>query len=462
MANTSVNLLRNLLTYAGRAALVEQAYFSPSATVNSGSTFPFAKTFAFLSKVDPWANNSSPPIPTQDQKYIKSVFKNMFALKVVNSNDVSPVIERFDWKTGTIYDYYRDDVNMFEVNDDGLLIKHFYINNRHDQVFKCLWNAKGIPSVDEPIFTPGAFFSNDIFIGPVDGYKWKYMYTVDIGSKLKFMDSYFMPVPLIAVNENPILRAAGAGSIEVINVTNSGIEYDTQNAAINIVITGDGSGAAGSAITSNGAIIDVLMTEIGTNYTYANVSFTSELGVNGAMEIFTSPVGGHGFDPLSELGCSRIMYTTEFDTSEGGIIPTDIQFYQYGLIINPISSISSPQPANGSVYRTTTDLIVSSGFGAYVTDEIVYEGNDLATSSFSGTVLSFDSGNNILKLINTIGTPTNSTSIFASTSGTARTLFSYTLPDLNIFTGYISYIENRPSIQRSSDGIEQIRIVLDY
>jgi hypothetical protein len=424
--------------------------------------FSFARTFAFLAQVDPWVDNNNPPTPTQDQKYIKSVFKNIFALKAINSNDVSPVIERINWTTGTIYDYYRDDINMFEVDNTGLLVKHFYVNNKHDQVFKCLWNNNGIPSVDEPIFAPGAFFSNDIYVSPIDGYKWKYMYTINVGLKLKFMDSIWMPVVLNAVNENPMLRSAGSGAIEVINVVNGGNGYDTQNATIKIVITGDGKDAVASAVTTNGAISDIIVTNPGSNYTYANVSFTSDLGANGSLETFTSPIGGHGFDPLSELGCSRVMFTTEFDTSEGGIIPTDIQFYQYGMIVNPISSISSPQPANGSVYRTTTDLIVSSGFGAYVTDEIVYEGNNLETASFKGTVLSFDSSNNILKLINTTGTPTNSTSIFASTSGTARTLFSYTLPDLNIFTGYISYIENRPSIQRSFDGIEQIRIVLDY
>lgn len=457
-----INSQHNILTYAGKAALVEQAYFSPSAVVNSGSVFSFARTFAFLSRVDPWPNNNVPPTPTQDQKYIKGVFKNIFALKSINSNDVSPVIERINWKTGTVYDYYRDDVNMFEVDDQGLLTKHFYINNKHDQVFKCLWNNNGAISTDEPIFAPGAFFSNDIFVSPNDGYKWKYMYTVNVGLKLKFMDSTWMPVVLNAVNENPMLLPAGSGSIEVINVVNGGDGYDTQNVVIKIVITGDGKDATAAAVTTNGAITDIVVTNPGSNYTFANVSFTSDLGANGALETFTSPIGGHAFDPLSELGCSRIMFTTEFDTSENGTIPTDITFYQYGILINPISSISSPEPANGSIYRTSTDLIVSSGFGAYIPDETVYEGNNLDTASFKGTVLSFDSSNNILKLINTEGTPTNSTSIFAATSGTARTLFSYTLPDLNLYTGYISYIENRPGIQRSSDGIEQIRIIINY
>ena len=136
----------NLLTYNAKVSSVEQVYFSPVAVVPPYYTIPLSSIYCFLSKVDPWTDDNNPPVPTQDQKYIKQVFKNMFVAKAVQSNELSPVIKRVNWTTGITYDYYRDDVDMFQTNVDGSYVLNFYVKNRYDQVFKCLWNNNGQPS----------------------------------------------------------------------------------------------------------------------------------------------------------------------------------------------------------------------------------------------------------------------------------------------------------------------------
>ncbi len=88
-----------------------------------------------------------------------------------------------------------------------------------------------------------------------------------------------------------------------------------------------------TANTSNGSIIDIIVTNPGANYTYANVTVSSALGSGVVAYANTSPVGGHGFDPISELGCSHVMYSVEFNGSEDGEIPTDIDFHQKNLVI---------------------------------------------------------------------------------------------------------------------------------
>jgi hypothetical protein len=55
----------------------------------------------------------------------------------------------------------------------------------------------------------------------------------------------------------------------------------------------------------------------------------------------------------------------------------------------------------------------------------------------------------------------NST-LFGDSSGTARTTTTISNPDYDIFSGHIIFVENRSSIQRSADGIEQLRFVLGY
>ena len=453
---------KNLLTDLAKLAEIEQIYYSPVAVLPSQPNIPISSIYAFLAKVDPWDDDTDPPQPTQDQLYIKKTFKNMFVAKHILTNDISPVIERIDWETDTVYAYYRDDIDMFEINPNtGLLVNNFYIINSYDQVFKCLWNNNGEPSTDEPYFEPGNYGTNNIFVG-ADGYKWHFMYIVDVGLKTKFMDVNWLPVPLGANIPNPTLTTAGSGNIDVINVIDGGSGYDPANAVITISITGDGTGATGLAQVTDGVITDIEVLNSGSNYTYSNVSITSTIG-SGAYAIApTSPVGGHSYDPSPELGTTHIMLTSEFNGSESGIIPTDITYYQVGLVINPSTVSLNPYPANGSIYSTTTDLIVAPGFGEYVTDELIWQGSTFQTATFVGTVLSFDTSTNIVKLINTRGTLTINSPVFGNSSVTTRTLLDYNTPDFIVLSGYMSYIENRSGVIRSPDGIEQIKIVLGY
>lgn len=452
---------KNIITTQAKTVQVEQTYYSPVVVVPPNITVPLSTTYCFLAKAEPWDDDNNPPIPTLDTKSVKKIFKNIFATKLIKTSDISPVIQRIDWITGTIYDYYQDDVDMLELDNNGNLVHNFYVKNKYDQVFKCLWNNNGAASTSEPYFEPGSYGTNNIYTG-LDGYKWKFMYTVDTGLKVKFMDKHWIPVPVGANTPNPLVSSAGAGSIDVINVIDGGTGYDPTNAAITVVVTGDGQGAAAAAEVANGVIETITITNSGNNYTYANVSVVSSLGSGVEAIAPTSPVGGHGFDPFSELGCVHVMLTAEFNGSENGILPTDIDFHQIGLVVNPTTQELSPNPANGSIYRTTTDFIVAPGFGAYTPDEWIYQGNTLETATFSARVLSFDPITNVIYLINTTGTPVTNRPVSGNTTKTTRTLLSYTSPNFVIFSGYITFIENRTGIQRSEDGIEQFRFVLGF
>ena len=450
---------KNLLTYNAKVSSVEEAYFSPVAVVPPYYSVPLSTLYCFLSKVDPWPDDNDPPTPTQDQKYIKQVFKNIFVVKNITSNDISPVIKRVDWTTGVQYDYYRDDVDMFALDGSGNAVYNFYVRNQYDQVFKCLWNA-GVPSTVEPYFEPGSFGTNNIYLGS-DGYKWKYMYTIDTGTKVKFMNADWLPVPVGANTPNPLTTSAGAGNIDVINVTNGGSGYDPANAVITLTVTGDGTQASGTVQVANGVITDVTVTNTGKNYTYANVAITSSLGSGAVAYANTSPVGGHSYDPISELGSSHVMFAVEFNGSEGGIIPTDITYHQLGIVITPTTSELSPAPANGTIYKVSTDLVMAPGFGVYTNDEVVYQG-EVTNPTFTGTVLSFDPASNVIRLINTSGSLTTNAPVHGKTSITTRTLLTYSTPNFTTFSGYMSYIENRSGITRSADGIEQFKFVLGY
>lgn len=465
---------KSLLTYNAKVSSVEQAYYFPSSVLPYAPNINLGTVYCFLASTVAWEDDADPPEPTQDQKSIKQTFKNIFAVKKITSGDISPVVERINWTTGTTYDYYRDDVDMLSRDTSGFLYKKFYVKNRYDQVFKCLWNNNEGLATDEPYFEPGTYGTNNIYAG-TDGYKWKYMYSIDTGLKIKFMDKDWIPIPIGANTPNPEVSYAGAGSIDVINVTDGGSGYDAGNSVIKVTITGDGSNAEASIdstqITS-GVITDITVTNPGKNYTFANVSITATsansvyIGTGAVAIAPTSPIGGHAFDTVSELGCAHVMFAVEFNKDENGQIPTDNNYYQVGLIVNPTTKQTPTIPANGAIYRTSTDLVVAPGFGTFADDEYVFQtatpGAPISAATFKGIVVSFNTSTNTAKLINIVGTPVTNAPLYGNTSGTTRTLLSVDSPIYSLLSGYMTYIENRSAVQRSADGIEQYKFVLGY
>ena len=120
---------KNLLTTYAKLVNVEQTYFAPAVVIPQLGT-PLTSIYCLLAKVDPWADDLNPPDPKQDQKSIKSFFKNMFVAKLVTASNISPVIRRINWETDTKYDYYRDDIDLFQTDQNSYLIYNFYVINK--------------------------------------------------------------------------------------------------------------------------------------------------------------------------------------------------------------------------------------------------------------------------------------------------------------------------------------------
>ena len=452
---------KNILTNGSKVSQIELMYYAPVAVVPPYLTEPINVFYCFLAKPLPWDDNENPPVPATDLKSIKQVYKNMFIAKKIKTSDISPVIQRVDWTSGIVYNYFQDDVDMFAKDVNSYITQVFYVKNKYDQVFKCLWNNNDEPSTVEPYFEPGTYTANKMFQGQ-DGYKWKFMYTIDTGLKLKFMDREWMPVAIGTNTPNPLITSAGAGSLDVINVFDGGSGYDPGNSVVEIVITGDGTGAAATANIQSGVIRDIVVTNPGSNYSYADITIKTGYGANAVLKSSTSPVGGHGFDPISELGCDHVMLTCEFEGDENGLLPTDIDFHQLGIIVNPTTKQYNPTYANGIAYSTTTDIVVAPGSDiGFQMDEVVYQGAS-NNPSFTATVLYFNQSTNLLKLINTKGVPVINSPLFGQSTTSTRTVLSYSLPNFAIYSGYLAYIENRTGVQRSDDGIEQLKFVLGF
>lgn len=454
-----------IVTHGGATHEVNQYYDSVTVQL-PGTGHTKTTKYCFLSRVDPWDDPNTPvdeeyapPAVVLSQQNIKNVYKNMFIIKRVYPQDMRPMIDRIDWESGTIYDFYRDDIDIIARDSNGRMIYKHYVKNQFDQVFKCLWNNNGAASTVEPYFEPGYMSSSLIYIG-ADGYKWVYMYTIDASLKQKFLTEDFMPT-LLANTAGLGANTVNSGNIPVINVIDGGSDYYIANTSVSIRGANTSQALAYPVIT-NGVITDIIVTNPGINYISANVIISSPTGSGAIASANVSPPGGHGSDPFEEFGTNHIMVTSTFFQDENGLIPTDINFRQIGFIINPTSRSSYPWQCEKSIYSTTTDVVVANGFDTYESDEIVYQGTDLANSTFSATCLSFSSGSNLIKLINTTGTVANGIVLTGQTSKTTRVVLNVSEPDFIPYSGYITYIENRTGTQRSNDGSEQVRLIVGF
>jgi len=118
-----------------------------------------------------------------------------------------------------------------------------------------------------------------------------------------------------------------------------------------------------------------------------------------------SPTGGHGANPVEELGGSYVMINPRLRGSESGVIDTQNDIRQIALIKNPV--LRNGTVASGLVYSQTTAIEVENTGDNYVEDEYVYQGTSLDTATFKGRVVSWNSAQNILDLIDVSGTLTS-------------------------------------------------------
>jgi hypothetical protein len=454
-----------LVTHGGATHEVNQYYNSVIVQL-PGTGHTQTTKYCFLSRVDPWPDEQNPPAVELTQQNIKNVYKNMFIIKRVYPQDMRPMVDRIDWTAGTTYYCYRDDIDIIARDSNGRMLYPHFVKNRFDQVFKCLWNGansdnpNGVPSTSEPYFQPGYMSNNLVFTG-ADGYKWIYLYSIDASLKQKFLTEDFMPTPL-ANTAGYGSNTVNSGNVPVVGVFNGGSGYYSTNTQV--YITGANSTQAlAHAIVDpvSTSITDIVIDNFGANYITANVVIIGA-GSGAVAYANVSPPNGHGSDPFEEFGTNHIMVTQTFTQNELGSLPTDIDYRQIGFVINPVAHSSYPYQCENPTYSCTTDAVVAVSANDYQSDEIVYQGTDVANATFFATCLSYEPGSGLVRMINTEGTMTVGKVLKGVSSGVNKQVLSANLPDFIPFSGYITYIENRTGTQRSSDGSEQVRLIVGF
>jgi hypothetical protein len=346
----------------------------------------------------------------------------------------------------------------------------FYVRNKYDQVFKCLFNNEDAQSTVMPEITVDGQLPENPYIETGDGYKWKYLYTIPAGLKSKFFTDKYMPV----IRDTTVFENAVDGRIDIIKILDGGTGYDggftTTNYAIGTV-SGDGSGANVTVDVTSGVITDINILDGGNNYTTATFTVDDPLqneitGTPAEFQVVISPQTGHGRNPVNEIGASALMIGVDFRGDVDGLLKVQNDGTDD---IRQISIVKDPAYSNGTfttaaaiplytlVYTTTPNP-------TFEHDEIVYVGSSYESSTFSGRVAHFDDDDNILVLNNIVGdvTTVSGNTIYQQDRSRSARVVDVDSPDINIFSGRVLYIENRAKIIRSTSQTETVKIVVEF
>ena len=403
--------------------------------------------YMFLARPNPWVSADEPTTPEDTQTSYSTLWDEIVSLKRINQTDVSHVVKRINWAAKTIYAEYDNlDNNLFD--------KNFYVVNTNLDVYKCIDNFNGAFSTVEPTGKNLNIFTTS------DGYKWKYLYSISTADRLKFLTTNWMPVKV----NSEVAAVAKDGAIENIKILNGGLDYSIR---ANVVIEGDGRSANIGTRQSQGVIYDFIFNNNGTGFRYANayVSDTNSSGRGANIRAIISPVGGHGSDPVSELGAHYVMINSRTSYNEGfGDFPENFSYRKIGIIKNPKNL--SGRVANATTLLSLRGITLSNVNGTFSLSEFV-EGLTSKANAYA-VAANISSGNGYVRymqssyLTNNYRSFTIGETIIGKTSG-ATALVANTLPaETTQDTGDILYIENRTPITRTINQTDNLHLVLEF
>ncbi len=474
--------------------------------------------------------DSNPPTPMDSFDECDDSWDSMLALKKVNVSDVSQVVRKVTWTSGTTYDMYRNNISRNNPSQPSgafdLYSANYYVMNSDYRVYICLFNGTdpennfvGGPSLDEPTFTdlePREAGSSG------DGYIWKYLYTISPSQAIKFDSTNYIPVPTDWENnpkDAPVRdNAVVSGQLKVITIQNRGIGIGTANRTYTRVpIKGDGDGGEATIVINNDSKVEsVNISKGGKGYTFGTVDWEAGGVPTGTtapvFEVVIPPQGGHGFDIYRELGAYNVLTYSRFENdTENPDFITGNQFAQVGLVENPYAQGSSSNLTLDKASAVYALRLTGTGYSSatFTCDSYITQTVGVGSTAV-GRVVSYDQTTGVLKYwqdkstagfntngslnsdpiygfnmnrftsspvtggnFNIIGGSTNLgiDTVFTGVSTVLnnRTYYlgqSFTngvsQPESQKYSGNIIFLDNRPSVTRSSSQKEDVKIILQF
>ena len=272
--------------------------------------------------------------------------------------------------------------------------------------------------------------------------------------------------------------------IERYEVTAGGSGYTS---APDVIVRGDGTNALAVATVSGGAVTAITVSTAGSGteankgdgYTVADLligSVTSGGGTSAAGRAIITPSGGHGIDPVKELGAFYVAVNSQLSGSEGGDLTVGNDFRQISLIKKP-QNFGTDVTASATTLRARKALVLANAgsVSGFAVDQVIVG----SSSGAKAYLVEIDTTNKVLYYVQNSKTgyadfvsgdtitgtlPSGGSSVLNTTSGTTwygQSTNGYG-PEVKMNSGQLLFLENRDAINRSSSQIEDIKLIIEF
>tara|TARA_B100000683_G_scaffold228098_1_gene227869 strand:- start:2113 stop:3492 length:1380 start_codon:yes stop_codon:yes gene_type:complete len=420
-----------------------------------------------------WNATDVAPTPINTEKTERDFRVNMQAMK--KGEDVSYVVPRYNWSSGTIYSGYDDHFEGYPSNA-------FYVMTDELAVFLCLQQGRDAQgnAVASTIKPSGSSLDP---ITTSDGYVWKYLYGQTALRSTKFTSANYMPVqfidsagasaPALEQEQKTIQNAAIPGQVVGVKINNGGSGYTS---APSVGFTGNGTKVPqATASIFNGEIVKIEMNDSGTGkafgagYDYASVTFSGGGGSGAHARAVISPNKGIAGDPREDLRSAALMFNTRLEGDENNSLITTNDFRQVGLIKNPVETDSA---STGALFTATVGNVLNKlKFGSiaqnFSVDKTI-QGSTTAAKAYvdkfdsnyvwyhqtdSTGYLLFQEGETVTELDG------NGEGILDSAANDPDT-DAFTKSTIKPFSGTLLYVDNRAAIERDPNQTEDIKVII--
>ena len=172
--------MADILSYSLRSTFAKEFYQSLTDPKSND------KYYMYYGRPQVW-DDDVVPLVKDTIKEQNDAKRNIMFYNLITPTDVYLVAPRYNWESGTIYDQYEDDIQLWSES------KKYYVlvdDAGTYSVYLCISNNLGAQSTSSPSGTDVEEVLTE------DGYVWKYLYTLTIGME-DFLTNDYLPVVVI-------------------------------------------------------------------------------------------------------------------------------------------------------------------------------------------------------------------------------------------------------------------------
>ena len=473
-----------------------------------------------IGRPQPWSDTSDSPVePANNIEHELTDWSDLMHMKRIFASNISHVIPKRLWSPNSVYDMYRHDWNGFIDLEDNNVVSEVngetppdlskvtcYTISSTKKIYLCvksgrLSNGSVAPSTVDPdegtTTVPNTSFVTTTATSlkyTADGYVWLQLAdSTDFGS---FETADYFPISTATADStgNSAIQyswqtegSAFKGGIYNIIVTTKGSGYnggangtfeisssDTGEVTFgdgtpHVKVVGDGVGLKYVVKYVSGVLSDIVVTNPGTGYTWANVYVVNAGGSGATAKAILTPLHGLSVDPVKTLNAyfTAIDVIISDDENTGDAAVVHGVDFTVANDYRKIMLISNPKLTVGGGLAESSRIDMT--YGLTTSSQTNIQPDDiLVNGTCRVRVVDASPVDNLIRVVqidlDKTGSQSNTdivTGTFTKTGGSA-TVTNIIQPGCVRGSGDVVYADYRRPVMRAPLQSEQFKIILEF